>query len=224
MDTQKAAMTPDVVVVASGTPINRLTVPRLTDSALVIAANGGLDQAEQLGLPVDVVIGDMDSVSADALARAEASSTRIERHPVDKDATDLELALNEAARVAGRAVLVLGGHGGRMDHLLANALLLASATYAGMAIEWWSEDTRVAVARPGVPVTVSGRPGLTVSLLCAGSTAHGVTATGFRWPLDDDDLAPGSTRGVSNELFGGTATVSVRSGAVLVVHERVDDP
>ena len=79
---------PDVVVVASG-PGPSVAVPV---TPTVIAADGGLDRAAALGLDVDVVIGDLDSVSAEALAAAEAAGARIVRHPEAKDATDLELA------------------------------------------------------------------------------------------------------------------------------------
>ncbi len=60
-----------------------------------------------------------------------------------------------------------------------------------------------------------------VSLLATGGPAAGVSTTGLRWPLDDAVLEPGSTRGVSNELTGGRATVTVREGSLLVIHEPV---
>jgi thiamine pyrophosphokinase len=41
----------------------------------------------------------------------------------------------------------------------------------------------------------------------------------LRWPLDEEVLEPDSTRGVSNELTGERATVTVRQGSLLVVHE-----
>src|SRR5690606_29585109 len=102
--------------------------------ALVIAADSGIDQAHALGLTVDIAVGDFDSVTPGALARAEAAGATVERHPVAKDATDLELALDAAAQHRPDQVLVLGGHGGRLDHQLANALLLASPKYAGMGL------------------------------------------------------------------------------------------
>ena len=95
-------------------------------AATVIAADGGLDRATALGLEVDVVVGDLDSVSAGALAAAEAAGARVVRHPVAKDATDLELALDEAVRIGARRVLVVASAEGRLDHLLGSLLLLGA--------------------------------------------------------------------------------------------------
>ena len=81
---------PDVVVVASGEG-PELTLP---DAKSVVAADGGLLRARGLGLTVDVVVGDLDSVTPEALAAAEAAGARVVRHPQAKDATDLELALD----------------------------------------------------------------------------------------------------------------------------------
>ncbi|HEX6724693.1 MAG TPA: thiamine diphosphokinase, partial [Gaiella sp.] len=110
---------PDVVVVASG-PGPAVAVPA---GATVVAADGGLDRAVALGLDVDIVVGDLDSVSPAALAKAEAAGRRIVRHPTAKDATDLELALDEAASLGARRVLVVASAGGRLDHLAASLVL-----------------------------------------------------------------------------------------------------
>jgi thiamine pyrophosphokinase len=81
----------DAVVVASGEG-PELTLP---PAETVVAADGGLLRARALGLGVDVVVGDLDSATPEALAAAEAEGARIVRHPQAKDATDLELALDE---------------------------------------------------------------------------------------------------------------------------------
>jgi putative transcriptional regulator len=62
----------------------------------VIAADGGAATALALGLRADEVIGDLDSVSPGDEARVRRAGGRVHRHPRDKDATDLELALAAA--------------------------------------------------------------------------------------------------------------------------------
>lgn len=115
-----------IVVVAGGDPVLPAERAWVPGDAVVIAADSGLDHAHALGLRADVAVGDFDSVSPRALERAEADGTRLERHPAAKDATDLELALDAAAAHGPERIVVLGGHGGRVDHLLANAALLAA--------------------------------------------------------------------------------------------------
>jgi thiamine pyrophosphokinase len=206
----------DLAVVVAGGPAGgfaRADVP--ATPGCVVAADGGLDHALALGLAVDVVVGDLDSVTPGALAAAEAAGTRVERHAPNKDRTDLELALDAVlARGAGR-VLVLGGVAGRFDHVLANALVLASPAYAGMEVDAVLGGARVAVVRDRR--ALRGRRGDLLSLLPAHGPARGVRTHGLAYVLADEDLAPGSTRGVSNVFAAATATVALRDGVLLAV-------
>jgi thiamine pyrophosphokinase len=208
---ERALKEPDVVVVASG-PGPALRVP---DAPTVVAADGGLDRARALGVDVDVVIGDLDSVSASALAAAEASGTRIVRHPAAKDATDLELALDEAVALGARRVLVVASAEGRLDHLLASLLLLGSERYAAVELDAVVGDALVHVVRGERALT--GTAGEVVSLIAVGGPAHGVTTAGLEYPLAGETLRPGSTRGVSNVFLRDEARVGLGSGVVLAV-------
>lgn len=202
---------PDVVVVASGDG-PAVTVP---GAPTVVAADGGLDRAVALGLDVDVVIGDLDSASPAALAAAESTGTRVVRHPVAKDATDLELALDEAVSLGAQRVLVVASADGRLDHLLSALLLLASDRYADVEIDALVGDTLVHVVRGSR--SLAGDPGDLVTLLPLGGAADGVSTDGLAYPLRGETLAPGSSRGVSNVLSASEATVSVEHGVVLVL-------
>lgn len=204
-----------ILVLAGGDPAN----PRwpLPDADMVIAADSGLEQADLLGLSVDLVVGDFDSVSPDALAAAAEAGARIERHPVDKDATDLELALAAAQREGAGLVVVVGGAGGRIDHLLANALLLASPAWADVDIEWLIGNARIVALREEAQFT--GQPGDLLTLLAVGGPASGITTEGLEFSMKDDVLLASSTRGVSNMLSAPTATVTLRSGVLLAIHQ-----
>ena len=140
-----------VVVVAGGDPPTPEEIARLPADPVVVAADAGLDHAHAAGLTVAVAVGDMDSVSPEALAAAEQSGTRIERHPADKDQTDLELALELAARLADR-VIVIGAGGGRLDHLIGNLAraLALPANGSGVDIEAWLGDARAVVVHAAI--------------------------------------------------------------------------
>jgi len=124
-----------VVVVSGGEPPDTRVARAVPSGAPVIGADRGLGYALALGLDVTLAIGDFDSASAESLAEAEAAGVRIERHPVAKDATDLELALDAAVALGPERILVLAGRGGRLDHELASLLLLASDRYAGVIVD-----------------------------------------------------------------------------------------
>jgi thiamine pyrophosphokinase len=208
---ERALNEPDVVVVASG-PGPALTLPV---AQTVVAADGGLDRALALGLDVDVVIGDLDSVSAEALAAAESVGARVVRHPSAKDTTDLELALDEAVAVGARRVLVVGSSEGRLDHLLSSLLLLGSERYAALELDAVVGGAVVHVVR-GERV-LPGSTGELLTLVPLGGQAAGVATEGLEYPLVGETLEPGSTRGVSNVFLGDDAKVTLTSGVLLAV-------
>jgi len=187
----------------------------LAAAPLVIAADSGVGHALALGLAVDLVIGDLDSAVPDDVARAASSRARVDHFPADKDATDLELALDAARARVATSVTVLGIGGGRLDHLLANLLLLTHDAYAGLTVDALDGATWVRVVRTSR--TLPGPIGSTVTLLPIGGPARGVRTTGLRWTLTDAALVPASTLGVSNEIVESPATVSVREGVLLAI-------
>lgn len=207
------------VVFAGGDPVPESVRDLVPRGALVIAADSGLDVARRLGVTSDLVVGDFDSADPQSVAAAVAAGATLERHPVDKDATDLELALEVTLRLGRSPVLVLGGAGwDRLDHLLANLLLVSSARYAPLRLRWWLKGMEAAPVHDRL--AIDGAPGDLVTLLAMGGPAAGVTTSGLRWPLRSETLAAGSTRGVSNEMAASHATVSVAHGVVLALHTR----
>ena len=210
-----AKATSHTIVLTGGDPVSPALADVLPTDAYVIAADSGLANAAGLGLHVDLLVGDMDSVGAAALSAAVDDGTEVERHPVAKDRTDIAIALDAALRRGTDRVTVVGGHGGRLDHHLANALLLASARYASLHVDAYMGPAHLHVVRDAVRLT--GVRGELVSLLPMHGTAHGVVTEGLLYPLRSEDLPPGSTRGVSNELTGNAATVSLVDGVLLAV-------
>jgi thiamine pyrophosphokinase len=211
MPAEERMIEPDVVVVASG-PGPAVVVPR---AATVVAADGGLTRAGELGLDVDVVIGDLDSAPPDAVAAAEAAGARVVRHDVAKDETDLELALDEALVLGASRVLVVASSGGRVDHLLASLLLLAADRYAALELDALVGDALVHVVRD--TRTLRGVPGELLTLIPLGGPAEGVTTAGLAYPLAGEALGPGTTRGVSNVFTAVEARVTLARGVLLAI-------
>jgi len=205
------------VIFTGGDPINEDLGDLLAGRPLVIAADSGLDQAARLGIRVDLAIGDFDSASPAAVATAENSGTRLERHPEAKDRTDLELALDAAVSSGAARVVVIGGAGGRLDHLLGNLLAFTSTSLGGVIVEARVGPARVTAIRERT-ATLHADVGDIVSLFALGGPARDVTTEGLEYPLTGDTLLPGSSRGVSNVHVRADAHVTVGAGVVLAIH------
>ncbi|MEP6660618.1 MAG: thiamine diphosphokinase [Acidimicrobiales bacterium] len=200
------------IIFSGGTPPHPGITSVLPADRHVIAADSGMDHALALGIEVDLLVGDLDSVRPESIALAK----KVERHPWDKDVTDLELALL-AALDRGEPTLVVAGGGGRLDHLAAEFAVLASPRWAALDLQIWMGPNMLLPVHSGQCRAVDGAYGATVTLLAVLGPATGVTTTGLRWALDDATLLPDSTRGVSNVLTEPLATIEVKEGVVVVV-------
>jgi thiamine pyrophosphokinase len=206
-----------VVIVASGEP-DPADVGWLDGASLVIAADGGAGWLDRAGRRPDLLVGDLDSADASLVGRLTAAGARVERHPADKEASDTELAL-EAARLRGATeIVVLGALGGeRLDHELANLLLLADPSLAVPPVRVVRGGTTVRALTGGGRLELEGVTGGGVSLLPLGVDAVGVTTSGLRWPLNGATLRTGRSRGLSNEVVSDAASVALDHGLLLVV-------
>ena len=185
---------------------------------LVIAADGGTRHALAAGVTPDVVIGDLDSIAPDERARVEAAGSQIIRFSPRKDETDLELALQHAARAGATEIVVLAALGGRLDQTVANLMLLAMPDLEGLDVRIVEGAEVAFLIRAGGDATlIEGRPGDTLSLIPLAGDAVSVTAEGVEWPLHDETLRFGLARGVSNVLAAERARVGLRRGLLLCV-------
>jgi thiamine pyrophosphokinase len=214
------------VVVFAGVPV-RPTVglrARLAGADRVLAADSGARSALACGLTPDLVVGDLDSIDARTLARLRRLRVPLEVFPTDKDATDSDLALRRAAAWGASAITLVGALGGpRLDHGLANVLLLARPEWAALRLTLLDNRTEMTLLRGGETWTWATAPREIVSLLPLGEAAGGVTTAGLRWPLTDATLPPGSTWGVSNEAVAATASVRLAAGHLLVARTLPPD-
>jgi thiamine pyrophosphokinase len=211
------------VIVASGEP-DPTDTRHLEGADLVIAADGGTHWLAGAGIAPGRLIGDMDSVSGELLRRLEASGTRIERHPTAKDASDLALAVERVLSLGADEVVILGAlQGDRLDHELANVLLLADPVLM-QRVRIERGATTVRSLADGGRLELGGRSGDRVTLLPVGGPAVGIRTEGLRYPLEGETLPLGSTRGLSNEIVAPSAWVQLDKGVLLVIEERSREP
>lgn len=221
--------TVQVIVLADGEVGSRAAIDLawpgwLSSDPYVVAADGGARHADALGLRIDLWVGDGDSLGEAGIAALETAGVPVHRSPTDKDESDTELAVVAALTREPRAMTILGALGGpRLDHALANLALLAMPELFPVDVRLVAADARVrllsAPAPGGSPaeLELGGRPDDLVSLLPVGGDATGVTTTGLAYPLHDEALLVGRSRGLSNRRTAATATITLRAGRLLVV-------
>ena len=212
-----------VVVTIGGGELSPRALELVEDAATIIAADSGLDHAVALGLRPTALVGDLDSISANGKMWAYAHEVAIRELPRDKDATDTELALAQAAALDGATdLLLLGGTGDRLDHTLGVLIALGAPGLAGLAsVRALLGETRVHVLHPGRSVAlVEELAETTFSVFALHGACHGVEVRDARWPLRGADLEPGSALGVSNltsAVRDRATSVAVASGVLTVV-------
>ena len=179
----------------------------------IIAADKGLLYLQNLGITPNLVIGDFDSLGY--IPRAK----RVSRHPVNKDASDMELALQRAANYRHTDIYVYGGIGGRLDHTLANLQLFAAYSERGFYVTGIAEGFAIrCVTGPDVFTLPDNVEKGTVSVFAANDRAEGVIERGLEYSLDDEPLTNRTSLGLSNELIGQEATIAVESGTLYVFY------
>lgn len=191
--------------------------PLLKEAELLIAADGGANHLARLGITPDILLGDLDSINPAILARYENAGVAIHRHPRRKDATDLELALDLAVEKGAQTIWLVATLGGRWDMSLANIMLAASDKYKNQVVFLLGQDCSMQILHPGKVHTIKGTVDQAVSFLPLKDDAHGVTLSGFEYPLTHHTIAFGSSLGVSNILKSNGATVQHTKGVLLCV-------
>lgn len=204
----------NAVIVANGELQANAHLQNIWERAdLRIAADGGARNARLFLLHApQVVIGDMDSVDAETRVWLEPHRVEWIQHPRAKDETDLELALLHAQERGAEEITILGAFGGRVDHFLANVLLLTQTR--GLRIVDAASELWIGKGDDGI----KGKKGDTVSLIPLDKVVEGITTNGLEYSLNDETLERGSTRGISNVMLGERASVISSYGTLLIVH------
>lgn len=192
---------------------------RMTDLAqaadVVVAADSGLRHARTLGVTPDLLVGDLDSVSDVDLGRYDGLP--VERHPVAKDATDLELALDACAARHVTDLTVIGAFGGRLDQTLAAPGMLHRFAQTGRHVRAvdGKGDATVLLSGAVHQVSDAGLVGFSLLALVRGARVR-IDHAAFE--ATDVALELGSGLGLSNAPRPGvTPTVTVLGGDVLLV-------
>ena len=208
------------LIFANGDPQDGDTVRQvLADfaNADVICADGGVRVAKYFNLQIDVVLGDLDSVSTGEIKKLESLGVSIHRYPEEKNETDLEIALKWVTKEGYEQIRIIGALGGRFDQTLANTYLLALPELHDCDVAIVSGKQLIRLLHAGTH-HLNGQPDDTLSLIPLGGDVTGISTQGLYYPLKNETLHFGPARGVSNVFAEESATVTFTSGQLLMIH------
>jgi thiamine pyrophosphokinase len=195
---------------------------RVQPDDLLIAADGGLHHLQALGFRPQILLGDLDSVTPAEVEEARGQGVQIVRFRVDKDETDLQLAIDRAADEGCSRIVIAGGLGGRLDQTLGNIFLLRQPSHPEISI--CLDDGLDEVFLITTKAEINGQAGDIVSLLPPGGPAYDVKTVDLKYPLNYEKLFPEKTRGISNVMLTPHAEVSLSRGELICIHSRQPIP
>jgi thiamine pyrophosphokinase len=182
------------------------------EADLVLAADSGLTAAENAGVRPDWIVGDMDSLD-DPGRLKKYPSRRVRLFRPDKDYTDTELALNCLWEQGCREIWILGGGGGRIDHLFAIRALFERNRPPN---RWVTGAEDIRCLEPGESLSLKLVSGSIVSLFPLAAGPWEAESSGLKWPLKGLAWDRGSF-GVSNTAPEGDFSVLVVQGRFMVI-------
>ncbi len=199
---------PICYLVGAGTFTARDFAPSADD--FVIAADAGYNALSTMGVKPDLLVGDFDSLGT--------CPPDVPTHtfPVEKDDTDMGLALNKGWARGYRDFVFYGADGGRMDHTVANLQLLGGISCRGAQARMVCDTYDIYAVTNGTLSLPPREKRTIVSVFCHGAKAVGVTLRGLKYPLTDATLTCDHPLGVSNEYEASLAEVTVAKGTLLV--------
>lgn len=207
-----------IVSIVAGGVLSRRFLPSIRAASVIIGVDRGALWLMDNGVTPDVAIGDFDSVTATQKRRIHNGVHKYIEHPPEKDVTDLELASEEVIPMRPSEVRIYGATGKRFDHAMGAIHVLqklASHNIYGVIVDNFN---KIYIVRR--LLVLSGEPGFRyVSVIPIHKNAI-LSLAGFAYNVSRRTFAVGSTLGISNEIIDDYATITVHSGAILVIQSK----
>ncbi len=207
------------LIICNGSIIDdRLTAVLIREHDFIICADGGVRHLLKINQLPDLIVGDLDSMDKQTIGYLKGKGVPIYPFPSKKDYTDTELSIQYALEKGASEITLLGAIGSRMDHTLANIMLLLPLIDQGIQAKIINEHNEIIVVNK--KITIRGNIGDFISIIPLNEKVEGITLEGFMYPLDHATLIMGSSRGISNQLKDTTATISIQKGNILLIKAK----
>lgn len=194
-----------------------------------IAADSGLVMADKLGLTVDLLLGDYDSVDKKIFEKYNGNTKTI-TYPCEKDYTDTHLALKKAIEKIKKLqdtskdstedeIAIIGATGTRYDHAFTNIFVLDESLEAGIRCAIYDKNNKIYLADKSFEIRKDKQFGDYLSFAPMTPEA-GLSLSGVKYQLDRYTLRQGESICQSNEITEMIAKVEIFTGKLVVFETR----
>ena len=187
---------------------------------LIIAADKGLAFCENSQVVPTAIVGDFDTLGETLLPKYEAMGVPVHKYDPVKDSTDTEIAVRLAMELGAEKISILGAtEGNRLDHLFGNVLTMMIPQQEGIDCFMADAHNRLRILTKPLEIKKEEQYGRYISLIPLTTDVHGVTLTGFKYPLWDHrfHVENCGSLGISNELIEEVGRIDFRSGILLMI-------
>ncbi|MFC7372127.1 thiamine diphosphokinase [Fictibacillus iocasae] len=213
---------PRKIIIAAGGPPHYWPEIDHSEKAVYVGADRGVYHLLETGIIPHYAFGDFDSVTEEEKRKIQQADMMMVEYEKEKNATDLELALDWAVSQRPSSIELIGATGGRLDHALVNIQLMLKGLKNGVKTVMKDVQNEMELFLPGTYEITTSELGEAnyISFLAFSSEVKGITLKGFKYPLEMADLHIGSSLCISNELADKSGTYSFTSGILLMVKSR----
>ncbi|HCX62982.1 thiamine diphosphokinase [Sedimentibacter sp.] len=201
------------LIVGNGSDIDKSHIENLNID-YVICADGGLEKVKRLGLIPNLILGDFDSVNQSVLEDYKSLNIETVTFPSEKDYTDMELAISHAVKVGFKDIILVGASGTRLDHTVANMLLIEKYHKKDINIRIIDNNNFIQIITDSMIIPF--RKNYYVSLIPLSENIEGLTLEGFKYPLNNINVERGSTLCISNEVSEDVGLIKLNKGSAFV--------
>lgn len=184
------------------------------ESDFILCADGGTNYCLKASLIPDMVIGDLDSIFDDTLEQIKKHNIPIEKFPTKKDKTDAELSIDYLVREGFKDIILVGATGNRIDHTLANLLLLTKLNQKGINSRIVDNNNTIYIVDK--ELTLTKEEDTFLSIVPITNSGIIITLRGFEYELERVGIEFGSTFGISNRIREERGYILVHEGQCLV--------
>jgi len=197
------------IIIASGNIIKKEIFDEIySESDFIICADGGLNYLDSLNVKPNLIVGDFDSANINLLEKYK--NVEIKKYPAEKNFTDTEIAIEEAIACGFNEITIFGATGTRLDHTMANILLIERYIKNGISIRIVDNNNYISILNKDI--TINKKEGYFLSIIPISEYIDGITLKGMKYPLLDVKVNRGSTLCVSNEIIAESAEINIKNG------------